>query len=87
MLIIWRRIIWYIFSCTDQQKEMKEAREKHEEMKSYLGLRIKTGRNADGSNQTNAPCTMLDLPSPSSEEEILEALKEPTPLMTPKLGK
>ncbi|KAF3340791.1 hypothetical protein FCM35_KLT09635 [Carex littledalei] len=65
---------------------MKEAREKHEEMKSYLGLRIKTGRSTDGSNQTNVPCTMLDLPSPSSEEEILEALKETTPLMTPKIG-
>jgi hypothetical protein len=58
---------------------MKEAREQHE---SRLGIRIKTG----GSNQTNAPCAMLDLPSPSSEEEILEALKETTPLMTPKIG-
>lgn len=78
---------FFFFFGTDQQKEMKEAREKHEETKSRSGLRIKTGRGIDGSNQTNAPCTVLDLPSPSSEEEILAALKETTPLMTPKLGK
>jgi hypothetical protein len=70
--------MYIFFFCTGHQKKMKEAREKNE---PRLGLRIKTG-----ANQTNAPCTMLDLPSPSSEEQILEALKETTPLMTPKIG-
>jgi hypothetical protein len=29
---------------------------------------------------------MLDLPSTSSEEDILETLKDTTPFMTPKIG-